>query len=552
MPTPHLSRAPSRPSPGYAGGDELCDTSCPIDWDTNVVNFISTCLHPGLVRRTSSSAAAGQSFDKPQFKRQHRRNFSTATAVGYSRHPDIQNTINRIPNSNVYNHFNDYPAAAPTYYQRRILGHTRNISDPTSGWNFRVVTKPLTLDQLAERPSCNWETSVDQEPVLSAQNHHAVPDASYIPDVKPEAYPCLKPPSPPPHLSTNDPIDNSIMCIGDTKTHQTTICTSDVDSIDDDANVVVNDGDGGACLFTCLQSCANPCVVLIGLCLTMFMQTMVVSGLMSSMFTTLERRFNLTSRQIGYMISCYEVAGVVTTVVVSFINGQKHNRLRVIGLATLILSLGFGLFALPHFLAGPYRPSISSIDETVFNSDINNYSIDSVESNLSHSSPASHRYPLHTNQDSEDGIDGPICIDSRRKVTASPHIAMQTSSINQTIIMDGSIIRPVSLTSTNTLDMQNDNNSDLDSYDIVRSMLFPTFCVAMLLAGIGASPLYVLAPTYLWDNLTDRQYPIYAERILLKKSASLILSCIVVVVLNQLVFNNILAAFTLNNTSLNH
>ncbi|CAH8632147.1 unnamed protein product [Heterobilharzia americana] len=484
MPTPHLSRAPSGPSPKYATGDELCDTTCPIDWDTNVVNFISTCLHPGLVRRTSSSAV-GHGFDKPyHFRRQHRRNFSTATAAGYTKYPDIQNASSRLPYSNAFNHSNDYQVA-PTYY-KRVLGHTRNISDPTSGWDFRVVNKPLTLDQLTERPSFNWDGFDGQHPVVSSENQHTLPDASAIHEIKAENYPCLKP-SPP----SNDVIESSLMCTGDMEISQTRNSECDVDD------------NTGACLSPCFRSCANPCVVLVGLCLTMFMQTMVVSGLMSSMFTTLEKRFNLTSRQIGYMISCYEIAGVVTTVVVSFINGQKHNRLRVIGLATLILALGFGLFALPHFLAGPYRPSLFSYDTTAVEND-----------SLLHSSHAP-PYHLHSNQDPTDQMTGPICIHQTHNTVAS-HEVIQTSFADETNV-DASVIRAVSLTTTNHVNNINSNSTNglsnmesIISNDIVTSVLFPTFCIAMLLAGIGASPLYVLAPTYLWDNLTDRQYPIYA------------------------------------------
>ncbi|CAI2733078.1 unnamed protein product [Schistosoma spindalis] len=479
MPTPHLSRATSGPSSGYAVGDEICDTSCPIDWDTNVVNFISTCLHPGLVRRTSSSATYG--FDKPNhFRRQHRRNLSTATTVGFGRYPDNQITSGRVPYANVFNHPNDYQAPPP-YYSKRILGHARNISDPTSGWDFRIVTKPLILDQLTERPSYNWDGSVEQNLVVSGE--HKIPDTSFIPENKPEAYPCLTPPR-----SSNDiTLENSFICARDAETHEITTTAKDDDT---------------SCLCPCLQTCANPRVVLIGLCLTMFMQTMVVSGLMSSMFTTLERRFNLTSRQIGSMISCYEVAGVITTVIVSFISGQKHNRLRVIGLATLILALGFGLFALPHFLAGPYRPNLPTTPD-------GNTATSISTEDILHSSLSS--FPL--NQDLENSIqlDGPLCIYQSRNTFSKNVIS---NSLNNQTSVDDTIIRAASLTAADNFNSNDINESSstgfMGSSDIVQSVLFPTFCFAMLLAGIGASPLYVLAPTYLWDNLTDRQYPIYA------------------------------------------
>ncbi|VDP94367.1 unnamed protein product [Echinostoma caproni] len=203
------------------------------------------------------------------------------------------------------------------------------------------------------------------------------------------------------------------------------------------------------CLLPCLQLCANPISVLLGLFFIMFIQTMVVSGLISSMLTTLERRFNFSTRQVGYMISCYEGSGVLTTVAISFVNGQRHNRLRIVGLSTLLLALGFGLFALPHFLVGPYNPDLSTVPSS---------SILSIMVNRSNSLSA-------------------VVPTTPLAINSSVHTGT-TDKIVQT--------------------------------DPIHSLSLSIFCVAMVLAGVGASPLHVLAPTYLWDNLNDKQYPLYS------------------------------------------
>ncbi|VEL25698.1 unnamed protein product [Protopolystoma xenopodis] len=63
-----------------------------------------------------------------------------------------------------------------------------------------------------------------------------------------------------------------------------------------------------ACLISCLQPFASPLLVLVSLCAMVFTQSMVVSGYLSSIYTTLERRYGLSSRQIGMISSSYEVS----------------------------------------------------------------------------------------------------------------------------------------------------------------------------------------------------------------------------------------------------
>ncbi|CAH8657173.1 unnamed protein product [Dicrocoelium dendriticum] len=436
MPTPFLSRTTSHRSPAISVANLNVDPVFPMDWGANVVDFISSCSHPGLVRRTSVAAAHVPN-EAANFGRFHRRNLSAVTTIGLGRYPDPPWNCPNPPYPillDVYTHTNNLNSFhKPAIGRASIFGHSRNISDPTACWGtYRVVD--------AKHSGSNYQSDYPVYPLLhpslpqSAASPEKVDDFSTSGDLRSQTSPYL--PSWQNRFSELDGVND---------TGYARELNVDIKS---------NSEQEGFCLFTCLQPCVTPTTVLFGLFFIMFVQTMVVSGLISSMLTTLERRFNFTTRQVGYLISCYESSGVLTTVVVSFVNGRKHNRLRIVGLATLLLSLGFALFAVPHFIVGPYMPDTLS----------------SSSHNLS--APA-------------------FCENNTFK---SPELRSQCSS------------EPTNVPANR----EPGPDVLLDERDPVHSVALLIFCVAMVLAGVGASPLHVLAPTYLWDNLDSKQYPIYS------------------------------------------
>ena len=81
---------------------------------------------------------------------------------------------------------------------------------------------------------------------------------------------------------------------------------------------------------------------------------MVVNGFVSVVISTIERRFELSSKQSGFVASGYDIASVLCLIPVSYIGGRGHKP-RWIAAGVLLLSLGSFLFALPHFVADFYR-----------------------------------------------------------------------------------------------------------------------------------------------------------------------------------------------------
>lgn len=422
---------------------------CGFDWDENVVSFISTCSHPGLVRRTSSAANRQNSSNKPFFSKKHRRNLSLATNVSFGGD----------------NHYHPRDSYAMSYYSHpnRNLGHSRNISDPSAC--FWTSGNP-NVQSPCYLPGWGWPNLNMTSPVPFAINHGYYPPV-VISDQNNAEF-----------------LKRSSNLLGIPKKSHEQYLDETEESIKPKLEPSRVLSKQERCLIPCLQFCISPFTVLISLCMVMFMQSLVLSGLMSSIFTTLERRFNLSSSQIGYLISCSELAGMLTTVAVSFwIRGDKHNRLRLIGWFCLILALGFGLFAVPHFLTGPYNPI--------------------QQQHQQQRSQKQKGFDYLNEEKSQILIEGPYCLlnyGNRSQTLIDEIINNDGYDVN---IDDGN----------EKNEKEEDCGGGID--EKLGSVLFGLFCISMFLIGIGGSPSYVLGPTFLWDNLTNKQYPIYAGRFMI-------------------------------------
>ncbi|OCT89765.1 solute carrier organic anion transporter family member 3A1 [Xenopus laevis] len=94
-------------------------------------------------------------------------------------------------------------------------------------------------------------------------------------------------------------------------------------------------------------------IFLVSECALMLAQG-TVGAYLVSMLTTLERRFNLQSADVGVIASSFEIGNLALILFVSYF-GAKGHRPRLIGCGGIIMALGALLSALPEFLTHQYK-----------------------------------------------------------------------------------------------------------------------------------------------------------------------------------------------------
>ncbi|KAM8891322.1 solute carrier organic anion transporter family member 3A1 [Spinachia spinachia] len=101
------------------------------------------------------------------------------------------------------------------------------------------------------------------------------------------------------------------------------------------------------------SSCfSNIKIFLISECALMLAQG-TVGAYLVSVLTTLERRFNLQSADVGVIASSFEIGNLALILFVSYF-GAKAHRPRLIGCGGIVMALGALLSALPEFLTKQY------------------------------------------------------------------------------------------------------------------------------------------------------------------------------------------------------
>lgn len=84
-------------------------------------------------------------------------------------------------------------------------------------------------------------------------------------------------------------------------------------------------------------------------------QGMTVSGITGISLPALEKRFQLTSKDLGVISASNDISAILLICFVSFY-GQFGNKIKWIGYGAIITAVGFFMFTLPHFIIGPYQP----------------------------------------------------------------------------------------------------------------------------------------------------------------------------------------------------
>ncbi|XP_022104544.1 solute carrier organic anion transporter family member 4A1-like [Acanthaster planci] len=88
-------------------------------------------------------------------------------------------------------------------------------------------------------------------------------------------------------------------------------------------------------------------------------QGLVINGYINTGIGTIERRFELSSRASGLIVSMYDITCAILVLFVTYVGGRGHKP-KWLTWGLIFMGTGSAIFALPHFTTGLYQPVVGA------------------------------------------------------------------------------------------------------------------------------------------------------------------------------------------------
>jgi MFS family permease len=98
------------------------------------------------------------------------------------------------------------------------------------------------------------------------------------------------------------------------------------------------------------------------LSLSCFFENLIISGSSTVVLSTIEREFFMSSTESGFFLGIYELAGFISAPLFGFFC-RRANRMRLISLSLLLVSIGAYIIGLMIFLKKPFVEFLPRSDQ---------------------------------------------------------------------------------------------------------------------------------------------------------------------------------------------
>ncbi|CAF3088083.1 unnamed protein product [Rotaria sp. Silwood2] len=95
------------------------------------------------------------------------------------------------------------------------------------------------------------------------------------------------------------------------------------------------------------------------LCLIVLCQSMITSGYIGSIVSSIETYYGFSSERLGIVFSSYDRTGVLSIPLISYF-ASKYNRAKLVAIGSFVFAIGNIIFILPYFINGYHKQIIDN------------------------------------------------------------------------------------------------------------------------------------------------------------------------------------------------